>query len=65
MSRALKHSDELRERAVGLYFESNRLIAHVAHDLGIHRRRCDTGCARLAPTWPPARSADDGLSGRS
>ncbi len=32
-----KYSDELRERAVRLVFESGRLIAHVAADLGIHR----------------------------
>jgi len=32
-----KYSEELRERAVRLYFESNRPIAHVARDLGIHR----------------------------
>ena len=37
MSRPRKYSDELRERAVRLYFESDRPIAHVAHDLGIHR----------------------------
>jgi transposase len=28
---------ELRERAVRLCFESDRPIAHIAHDLGIHR----------------------------
>jgi len=37
MSRPRKYSDELRERAVRLYFESGRPIAHVARDLGIHR----------------------------
>jgi transposase len=37
MSRPRKYSDELRERAVRLYFESDRPIAHVARDLGIHR----------------------------
>jgi transposase len=37
MSRPGKYSDELRERAVRLYFESDRPIAHVARDLGIHR----------------------------
>ena len=37
MSRPRKYSDELRERAVRLYFESNRPIAHVAQDLGIHK----------------------------
>jgi transposase len=37
MPRARKYSDELRERAVRFYFESNRPIAHVAQDLGIHK----------------------------
>src|SRR5262249_57886176 len=37
MSRPRKYSDELRERAVRFCFESNRPIAHVAQDLGIHR----------------------------
>jgi transposase len=32
-----KYPDELRERAVRLVFESDRPIAHVAADLGIHR----------------------------
>ena len=37
MSRPRKYSDELRERAVRFYFESERPIAHVARDLGIHK----------------------------
>ena len=37
MSRPMKYPEELRERAVRLYFESDRPIAHVAADLGIHR----------------------------
>ena len=37
MARAGKYSDELRERAVRFYFESNRPIAHVAQDLGIDK----------------------------
>jgi transposase len=37
MSRPRKYSDELRERAVRLYFESDRPIAHVAQDLGIDK----------------------------
>ena len=37
MSRPRKYSDELRERAVRFYFESNRPIAHLAQDLGIHK----------------------------
>ena len=32
-----KYPDELRERAVGLVFESGRPIAHVAQDLGVHK----------------------------
>lgn len=32
-----KYSDELRERAVRLVFESGRPIAHVAQDLGVHK----------------------------
>ena len=32
-----KYSEELRERAVRLVFESKRPIAHVAQDLGIHK----------------------------
>jgi transposase len=37
MVRPRKYSDELRERAVRFYFESDRPIAHVARDLGIHK----------------------------
>ena len=37
MSRPKKYPDELRERAVRLVFESQRPIAQVANDLGIHR----------------------------
>jgi transposase-like protein len=36
VARPRKYSDELNERAVRFYFESNRPIAHVAQDLGIH-----------------------------
>jgi transposase len=36
MASMRKYSEELRERAVRLYFESGRPIAHVAQDLGIH-----------------------------
>ena len=32
-----KYSEELRERAVRLVFESQRPIAHVARDLGVHK----------------------------
>lgn len=59
-----KHSDELRERAVRLVFESGRAIAHVARDLGAHneaqrglvrRAEADTGAgviweARIGPS---------------
>src|SRR6266540_1602980 len=37
MARPRKYSDESRERAVRFYFESDRPIAHVARDLGIHK----------------------------
>lgn len=37
MSRPKKYPDELRERAVRLVFESQRPIAQVANDLGVHR----------------------------
>jgi len=37
MARPRKYPDELRERAVRLYLESNRPIAHVAQDLGVHK----------------------------
>jgi len=37
MSRPRKYPEELRERAIRLWFESDRPIAHVARDLGIHR----------------------------
>src|SRR2546426_10910572 len=37
MARPRKYPDELRERAVRLVFESERPIAHVAQDLGIHK----------------------------
>src|SRR4051812_41118342 len=35
VARAREYSDELRVREVGLCFESNRPLAHVAHELGI------------------------------
>jgi transposase len=37
MPRSKKYSDELRERAVRLVFDSERPIAAVARDLGVHR----------------------------
>ncbi len=37
MARPRKYSEELRERAVRFYFESDHPIAHVARDLGVHR----------------------------
>ena len=59
MARPRKYSAELRERAVRLYFESDRPIAHIAHDLGIHREslrlwvrqaEADSGRRRDLPT---------------
>jgi transposase len=37
MPKPKKYSDELRERAVRLVFETGRPVAHVAGDLGMHR----------------------------
>jgi len=37
MPRPRKYPEELLNRGVRLVFESGRPIAHVAHDLGIHR----------------------------
>jgi transposase len=37
MPRSKKYPDELRERAVRLVFDSQRLIAAVARDLGVHK----------------------------
>jgi transposase len=37
MAAPRKYPAELRDRAVRLYFESERPIAHIAHDLGVHR----------------------------
>src|SRR5256886_12695892 len=37
MSAPRKYPDELRERAVRLVFESQRPIAQVARDLGVHK----------------------------
>ena len=37
MATMRKYSEELRGRAVRLYQESDRPIAHVARDLGVHR----------------------------
>jgi transposase len=48
-----KYSEELRERAVRLVFESGRPIAHVARDLGIHKE-----ALRL---WVRRAEADSGL----
>jgi transposase len=53
MSRPRKYSDELRERAVRLYFESGRPVAQVANDLGIGKE-----ALRL---WVRQAEADQGL----
>ena len=37
MAALKKYSDELKERAVRLVFESQRPVAHVARDLGINK----------------------------
>src|SRR5213080_1527866 len=56
MARPRKYSDELRERAVRFYFESNRPIAHVAQDLGIHKE--------ALRQWVRQAAAERGLEGR-
>jgi transposase len=53
MARPRKYSDELRERAVRFYFESDRPIAHVARDLGIHKE--------ALRQWVRQAEADQGL----
>jgi transposase len=53
MPRPKKYSDELRERAVRLVFESQRPIAHVARDLGINKE-----ALRL---WVRQAEADAGM----
>ena len=50
-----KYSDELRERAVRLVFDSGRPIAAVARDLGVHRE-----ALRL---WVRQAEADAGARG--
>jgi transposase len=52
MPRPKKYSDELRERAVRLVFESGHPIVHVATDLGIHKEalRLWVRQAKLTPT---------------
>ena len=53
MGRARKYSDELRERAVRLYFESGRPVAQVASDLGIGKE--------ALRQWVRQAEADEGL----
>ena len=53
MARPRKYSDELRERAVRLYFESGRPVAHVANDLGIGKE--------ALRQWVRQAEADRGL----
>ena len=53
MARPRKYSDELRERAVRLYFESGRPVAHVADDLGIGKE--------ALRQWVRQAEADRGL----
>jgi hypothetical protein len=46
MSRPRKYPGELLERGVRLALESERPIAHVAADLGIHPDAEGSGCVR-------------------
>ena len=54
-----KYSDELRERAVRLVFESQRPVAHVARDLGINK---GSVAAVGAPAEADAGSRKDRLT---
>ena len=54
MGRPSKYSDELRERAVRLYFESSRPTAHVANDLGIGKKPLRQGVRQAEPTGSPS-----------
>jgi transposase len=53
MGRPGKYSDELRERAVRLYFESGRPVVHVANDLGVGEE--------ALRQWVRQAEADQGL----
>jgi transposase len=53
MGRPRKYSEELRERAIRLYFESGRPIAHVGKDLGIGKE--------VLRRWVRQAEADRGL----
>ena len=53
MARPRKYSDELRERAVRLYFGSGRPVAQVASDLGIGKE--------ALRQWVRQAEADQGL----
>jgi transposase len=53
MGRPRKYSDELRDRAVRLYFESGRPVAHVANDLGIGKE--------VLRRWVRQAEVDQGL----
>ena len=52
-ARRFRYPDELLERAVRLYFESGRPVAHVANDLGIGKE--------ALRQWVRQAEADQGL----
>ena len=54
MAAPRKYPDELRERAVRLVFESNRPIAHVARDLGVHKEALRLWVRQRRPTLAAA-----------
>ena len=58
MARPRKYAEDLRERAVRFYFESDRPIAHVARDLGIHKEALRQG-VRQAEADQGRRLAED------
>ena len=56
MARPKKFPDEVMERAVRVALESERPIAHVAHDFGMHPETLRKRCARPRPTAAGDRS---------
>jgi transposase-like protein len=52
VARAKKYPDELIQRAVRLALEGERPIAHIAHDLGVHRGDAQHTLKCRAPDLP-------------
>jgi transposase len=56
MARPKKYPDELIARGIRLALESDRPIAHIAADLGIHAETLRRRCVRLRPMVALGRS---------